>query len=173
MIGEHDFDLSEARVGGTEVNYYFVCKKKLWLFSNGIQLEHTSDIVDSANFVHETAYPREMNRELLIDGLLRIDFDDQSGTIHEIKMSKSFHRAHFYQLVYYLYYLKKKGYNLKGTIHYPKLRRKEVVVLEDELEREIKEIVQKIRELKNSVICPDVKLHANCKKCSYEEFCWG
>ena len=27
------------RITGTHINYYFICKRKLWLYSNGIQLE--------------------------------------------------------------------------------------------------------------------------------------
>lgn len=34
-----------ANVTGTEFNYYHICRRKLWLFSHGIQMEHTSDNV--------------------------------------------------------------------------------------------------------------------------------
>ncbi|MEM3192938.1 MAG: Dna2/Cas4 domain-containing protein, partial [Candidatus Parvarchaeota archaeon] len=30
---------------GTQVNYYFVCKRKLWFFSHNIELESDSDLV--------------------------------------------------------------------------------------------------------------------------------
>lgn len=30
---------------GTHFNYYMVCHRKLWLFANGINMEHTSDLV--------------------------------------------------------------------------------------------------------------------------------
>ena len=32
-------------ITGTHFNYYQICHRKLWLFSNGIQMEHTSDLV--------------------------------------------------------------------------------------------------------------------------------
>ncbi|MDK2979339.1 MAG: CRISPR-associated exonuclease Cas4, partial [Bacteroidales bacterium] len=42
--------ISEAEkkllVRGTQINYYFVCKTKLWLFSHHIQMEQESDIVE-------------------------------------------------------------------------------------------------------------------------------
>ena len=174
MIGEQDINLSEARVGGTEINYYFVCKKKLWLFANGIRLEHTSDRVDYANLVHESSYPRTSKLEVLVDGLLRIDLDSKDGVIHEIKMTKAFQDAHHYQLLYYLYYLKQKGMiGLKGEINYPKLKKKDIVELTPELEQEMEDILSKVRELKISETCPQIGAHATCKKCSYENFCWG
>ncbi len=30
---------------GTQINYYFVCQRKLWLFSHNLTMEHTSDTV--------------------------------------------------------------------------------------------------------------------------------
>ncbi|MEJ7714024.1 MAG: Dna2/Cas4 domain-containing protein [Pyrinomonadaceae bacterium] len=30
---------------GTEVGYYFICKKKLWWFAHGVQMEQESDRV--------------------------------------------------------------------------------------------------------------------------------
>lgn len=174
MIGEHDINLNEARIGGAEVHSYFVCKKRLWLFSHAITMEHTSDRVDYARLVHETSYPKATDRELLIDGLLCIDFDDSSGTIHEIKLSKAFYKAHLYQLLYYLYYLKQKGVEgLKGEINYPKQKRRETVELTLEDEKEMEEILKNVRAIKESVECPQIDMHSNCKKCSYENFCWG
>lgn len=29
----------------THINYYHICKRKLWLFANGIQMEHTADLI--------------------------------------------------------------------------------------------------------------------------------
>ena len=36
-------------VNGTQINYYFVCKTKLWLFSHNIQMEQESDNVSLVN----------------------------------------------------------------------------------------------------------------------------
>ena len=30
---------------GTHFNYYHICYRKLWLFANGINMEHVSDTV--------------------------------------------------------------------------------------------------------------------------------
>ncbi|MEG1567516.1 MAG: Dna2/Cas4 domain-containing protein, partial [Anaerovoracaceae bacterium] len=42
---------------GTYFNYYYLCKRKLWLFANGICFEHTSDLVFEGKLIHENAYP--------------------------------------------------------------------------------------------------------------------
>jgi CRISPR-associated exonuclease Cas4 len=42
----------------THINYYHVCHRKLWLFSHGIQMEHTSDLVSEGRLIHETSYPQ-------------------------------------------------------------------------------------------------------------------
>ncbi|MDI6884678.1 MAG: Dna2/Cas4 domain-containing protein [Hadesarchaea archaeon] len=38
----------ELAYTGTQVNYYFVCKRKLWLFSNSARLE-VADSIDDSN----------------------------------------------------------------------------------------------------------------------------
>ena len=38
---------------GTHFNYYQICHRKLLLFANGINMEHTSDTVYDGKLVHE------------------------------------------------------------------------------------------------------------------------
>jgi len=174
MLGESDINVFEAKVGGTEVSYYIICKAKLWLFSHGMEMERTSDRVAMGQLLHEESYSRSTHKELMIDNLLCIDFDESSGVIHEIKMSKAFEEAHKYQLLYYLYYLKQKGLGgLKGVLNYPKSRRTDTVELTPELEKELMSIIEGVRSIKQSSTCPEPAQTGVCKKCSYEELCWG
>lgn len=174
MITPSDIDNTYIRIGGTELNYFLICPKKLWLFSHGIEMERHSDRVDLGRLLHEESYPRARHKEMLIDGLLRIDFDESTGTIHEVKMSKAFEKAHVYQLLYYLYYLKCKGVEgLSGVLNYPKSRRTQKVELSPEIERELEELLSACREIKGSEICPVEKQGTKCRKCSYEELCWA
>lgn len=174
MTDQSDINLSQIRVGGTEINYYLICKKKLWLFSHGIAMEKMSDRVDMGRLMHEESYPRSRHKEMLIDGLLRIDFDESSGAIHEIKLSKAFEEAHTYQLLYYLFYLKNKGIRgMSGVLNYPKSKRTEIVELTPEKEHEIEDILHNVRLIKQDEDCPQVNQSAKCRKCSYQELCWG
>ena len=62
---------------GTHFNYYQICHRKLWLFANSINMEHTSDLVYDGKLIHESTYPQRSERyeELEIDGV-KIDFAD-------------------------------------------------------------------------------------------------
>ena len=64
-------------ITATHVNYYYICLRKFWLFANGINMEHTSDIVTEGKLVHETSYSNRAARyeEVRIGGSV-IDFYD-------------------------------------------------------------------------------------------------
>lgn len=84
------------RITGTHFNYYFVCKRKLWLFAHEINMEHVSDLVAEGRFIHEEAYPQRSQRyeEIELDGV-KVDFyDPKRKMIHEIKKSDSIEPAH-------------------------------------------------------------------------------
>jgi CRISPR-associated exonuclease Cas4 len=93
---------------GTEVGYYFVCKKKLWWFAHGVEMEHENDRVRMGRLVHQESYARR-KKELNVDDRIVLDWRED-GIIHEVKLTDSMERAHEMQLLYYLYYLKhRKG----------------------------------------------------------------
>ncbi len=46
-------------ITGTQINYYFVCHRKLWLFCHHIQMEHTSEFVEMGSLLHEHSYIRK------------------------------------------------------------------------------------------------------------------
>lgn len=75
------------QVTGTHVNYYFVCMRKLWLFANSIQMEHTSELVDMGRLIHETSYQRRSSayEEVEIGGIKIDYFDAKNKLIHEVK----------------------------------------------------------------------------------------
>jgi CRISPR-associated exonuclease Cas4 len=57
---------------GSQVNYYFICKRKLWLFSHNIELEPESDLVKLGKLLHENRYKRKL-KEVQIDRI-KVDF---------------------------------------------------------------------------------------------------
>ncbi len=88
------------------------------------------------------------NRDQTVDNLISFDFVRKGGVleVHEVKKSRKMSKSHHYQLLYYLYYLKsEKGINdVIGIIDYPKIRRREILKLDDRSEREIENIVRRI-----------------------------
>ena len=128
---ESENSLADLRIGGTEVQYYVYCPRRLWWYAHGMQQEHAGgnagqEHVALGQLLHQGSYPDKTHKDVLIDDLLRIDFTDE-GVVHEIKKSTSGQKAAFYQLLYYLYYLKhEKGIETTGMIDYPLQRRREI-----------------------------------------------
>lgn len=159
----------------THINYYMICRRKLWLFSNGINMEHTSDTVAEGKLIHETSYPQRTERyaELEIDGSVIDFYDANNRVIHEIKKSDKVEEAHEWQVKYYIWLLKKNGIDgVQGIIEYPKLRATTQVELSDEDVVYLEKVVAEIEEIVVSEICP-LRIEAKiCKSCSYYEFCY-
>ncbi len=161
----------QIAITGTEFNYYLLCTRKLWLFSHGIHMEHTSDNVLLGKLIDEHSYPRA-KKEILIDGVVKIDFMDD-GAVHEVKKSNKMENAHIGQVLYYIYCLRQKGVDIrKGIINYPKQKRTTEVELTPEKEIEISEAVDKIKEIEGMGQPPGVLKAKICRKCGYEDFCY-
>ncbi len=158
---------------GTEVGYYFICKKKLWWFAHGMTMEHTNDRVKMGKLVHKDSYARR-KKELNVDDRIVIDWRED-GVIHEVKLTDKMEGAHELQLLYYLYYLKRwKGVDgLRGQIDYPKLRETKSVELTPEREREIEQALAEMQRIVDSRSAPQVEWMRVCASCSYAELCWG
>jgi len=160
----------ELTYTGTQVNYYFVCKRKLWLFSRNFEMERSSDLVLLGKLLHESSYPRK-SKEIDL-GPIKIDFLAKGCEVHDIKRSKRIEEAHVYQMLYYLYWLKARGIEAKGVIDYPLLRRKQVVELTEEKEKEIERVLGGIKQTLSNPTPLVVEKKPYCKKCSYYELCW-
>jgi CRISPR-associated exonuclease Cas4 len=166
-------------VGGTEVHYYVLCRRKLWWFSHGLEQEHVyggegQENVALGQVLHQTSYPGKTRKDILVDGLIRLDFTED-GVVHEIKKSRGGQRATLFQLLYYLYYLKhEKGVETTGVIDYPKQKRRQEVSLTPEYEAEIEQVLAGIEEIRAMATPPVVSDPMPiCKRCAYQELCWG
>lgn len=163
-----------AKLSGTMMAYYIVCKRKLWLFANHITMEKESDLVEIGKLISETTFKREKNKEMLIGDTLKIDFLKIGDRIvvHEVKKSRKLEEAHIWQVKFYIYSLKSLGVQCdSGVIHYPKLMRKIDVEFTDEDCKKIEKISQEINILLNGQLPPLIK-KAYCKKCAYYNFCY-
>jgi len=157
---------------GTQINYYFVCERKLWFFSKYLVMESNSDVVLLGKVLHEDSYKRK-TKEFMIDDTIVIDFVEKDGIINEIKKSNKIEQAHIFQMLYYLYYLKGKGLTkLKGVINYPLLRNKVDVELTANKEQELEEVLKNIRKIVEQENPPRLEKMKHCKSCSYYELCW-
>lgn len=160
---------------GTHFNYYNVCKRKLWLFANGINMEHTSDLVYEGKLIHEESYPQRPAKyeEVEMDGI-KVDFyDTPHKVIHEIKKSDKVEMAHEWQLKYYMYVFERNGIEgVTGILEYPVLRKKDTVLLSDVDRETICGMEEEITQIIHLDACPSLKKTRICKNCSYYDFCY-
>ena len=166
------FDFEELKVNGIKVNYYAVCRRKLWLFSHFVRMEHDWEMVERGRLLHESSYEHLPRKEVLLDDLVRIDIVE-GGKVLEVKHSRKMRMAARLQLLYYLYYLKEKGIDMVGELRFPRERRVERVVLGEEDGRMIEEVLREISVIESLPKPPKANFSPICRKCSYGEFCWG
>ena len=164
-------DLEQLNIQGVKINYYYICKRKLWLFTKGITMEQNSDRVMSGKIIHENSYKRQKHKELLIDNLLRLDIVD-SEYVREVKISSKMKKADEMQLYYYIYYLKKLGINKKGMINYVKEKNQKEIELTPEKEEEIEKTIEGTIKISKLNKPPTLEKLSYCTKCAYYEFCF-
>lgn len=163
-------------ITGTAFNYYQLCQRKLWLFANDINMEHTSDLVCEGKLIHEKNYPHRTLRykEIAIDGIKVDYYDANNRVIHEIKKSNKIESAHEWQLKYYMYIFELHGVKgIRGILEYPLLRKTKEVELNDTDRNKIQEIVKDIERIVSLEECPPLVHKGICHNCSYYDFCYA
>lgn len=159
-------------ITGLMVYYYEVCKRKLWYFTNDIQLEENNSNVILGKLLEENTYTRD-EKKINIDGVINIDFIRSKKILHEIKKSNSIEPASILQVQYYLYYLEKKGLvGLKGILDYPLLKQTVEVNLTDSDRENLENIIIGIKEILSKESPPILEKKNICKKCAYFDLCF-
>lgn len=161
---------------GTHLAYFLTCKRKLWLFHNQIQMEHTSELVAEGKLIGETTYLNRPDkyRELAI-GPIKIDhYDAKNRIIHEVKKTNKMEHAHIAQVWYYIWILDQHGISgVKGLLEYPKLKERNEIELNEENRKQLEQWIQEAIAICESSTCPDLTKKTICKSCSYFDFCYS
>lgn len=161
---------------GTQIAYYFLCHRKLWLFIRNIDMEQTSDTVAMGKFISESTYERKKHEIQIADEEDRIvlDFyDGKTKIIHEVKKSDKMEDTHIWQVKFYIYVLEKKGVvGVTGEIDYPKLREKVKVELAEKDKEEIEKIRAEMKEISEMENPPCALNKPFCKQCAYFDLCY-
>ena len=160
---------------GTQIAYFHLCHRKLWLFSHGIQMEYTSALVAEGKFIDEHSYTHRAQRwqELAIENIKIDHYDAVRKIIREVKKSNRKEEAHIAQLKYYLYVMERNDIDVKyGILEYPTIRMTEEVWLSDEDRVAIPEWEIKVKKIISKDHCPDLIKKTICKRCAYFEFCF-
>lgn len=160
------------KITGVMFYYYFVCHRKLWLFSKDITLEKENENVMLGKLLDENSYKKD-KKHIMVDETINIDFIRDWKVLHEIKKSRSIEEASLWQVKYYLYFLKERGIEVeKGVLDYPKLKKIEEVYLSDKDTIRIKEIIKDIENIVSLENAPALINSKICKKCAYYEYCY-
>jgi len=161
-------------ITATHINYCHICHRKLWLFSNGINIEHTSEMVADGKLLHETSYPQKAKKYREIELFGKIDFyEAKEKMIHEIKRSDKIEEAHEWQVKFYIWLLEQNGIcGVHAIIEYPKLRETKETALTEPDRNYLKLVVANILELQENGTCPPRINSKICKSCSYYELCY-
>jgi CRISPR-associated exonuclease Cas4 len=159
-------------ISGLHIQYFLICKRKLWLYSKNLGFEEEHDRVLDGKLLHERSYNNADQKELIVDNSFNIDVLD-GEYVREVKLSRKMTEAGRYQLLFYLYQLKKRGLNRKGLISYTKERRTEEVMLTEEDEKKLDLMEKEIEKIIEMDQAPKLVKKPYCKSCAYFDFCFA
>ena len=175
-------------IGGMLISYFLVCPRKAWLSMRGLWMEQESETVALGRLLDESSYQRS-NKHLTLEAVSRegialvgkIDRANlREGVLHETKKGKACEAAHQWQLRFYLWLLRLNGVTrangqaFTGQLDYPALRRSEPVTLEAEHEKYLAQVVLQLEAIHHqSSPPPRLSRRSFCRKCAFEELCYG
>lgn len=171
MIIYYQKGVTKINITGTIINYYMHCKRQCYLSYHNIGMEQNSELVAIGKVLHEEKAKKSKNTEISIDNIKLDKISDQYIT--EIKKSDADTDASIMQLKYYMYILAKKGVIKDGKLEIiEKTKDKKVVIINynDNIEKEIENLISKIEEYLNGGI-EEFHEEKKCKKCAYYEYC--
>lgn len=156
---------------GTLINYYYVCKRKCWLFYNKINLEDNSEDIRIGKVLH--SLKESKNSEIQIDDI-KID-KLTSNYVIEFKKTNSSIESDIMQVLNYLNVLKSKGVERKGKLSYFDTNDNNPKTLIIELSNDNKLLLDsKIKEIEKFLEQDKPPIFNKCKyctKCAYYEYC--
>lgn len=160
------------KITGNMVNYYFVCARKLWLFSHQIKFEDENENVKLGKILDENSYGRS-EKHVMLDNIVNLDMIENWSVIHEIKKTKAIEPAAEWQLKYYMYYLEKKGIKIKkGILDYPKLKQRYEFHLTEKDRKKLELYLAEIERIVSQKTAPTRLEKPICKACAYYEYCY-
>jgi CRISPR-associated exonuclease Cas4 len=159
-------------VSGLHIQYYNVCHRKLWLYAKNIQMEEGHERVQEGKLLHERSYKNADKKELMVDQGFKIDAIE-GEYVREVKVTSKMTEADRWQLLFYLYELKKRGLEKKGLISYTKEKKTEEVVLTVDDEKSLDKMTAEIKATIDQPNPPKLRKLPYCKKCAYYDFCYS
>lgn len=175
-------------ITATLFNYHLICSRKSWLHHHGIRMEQESEAVAMGKLLDESSYGREKKQISVAaespQGISLVGLIDRAnlreGVLHETKKGRACEEAHVWQVRFYLWLLslngvrRANGGTFTGRIDYPALRRTETVALTAEHEQQLAAWTTELQHvLQQPTPPPRISQRKFCRKCAFEELCYG
>lgn len=175
MNGEVIFEEQSQDITGKEIEYLYVCTRKLWLYHHGIRMELENENVLIGMQIDESSYQREQKHIAIGNaGVVdRIDF--ANGIIYETKKGGAVKEATKAQVRYYMSELRRRGIEIeKAIVSYPNKRQKTEVSWGPSMEAEAAEDVREVKRIVAQKQPPAIpKSVSFCTKCAFFDFCYS
>lgn len=158
----------------TLIWYYFICKREVWLMARQMEPYQGNPFIEIGRLISQEAYQRD-KKEIKIDNMV-IDVlksNDGEVIVGEVKKSSHFEKAAKMQLAYYLLRLKRLGIFAKGSLMFPKEKKRIEVILSEDLEKQLLDAENDIKNIILQDKPPKVEKIKYCRNCGYQEFCWS
>lgn len=163
-----------VRVVGSLVQAYHICPRQAWLMSRQICPDEDNVYLQLGRLIGAQSYGRE-RKEVRLEHL-NIDLVRRGGrdfVVGEVKKSSRAREAARMQLAFYLYELREMGIEAEGELLFPEERRRERLILDENLSRQVENLKARILALIGQDKAPLPEKIRFCGKCAYAEFCWA
>lgn len=161
-------------ITGTLIQSYKICRRQTWLMAHQIVPDQENQYIEIGRLIDEESYSREKKKVHLENVVLDfVTSDDGDVIVGEVKKSSRAQDSARMQLAFYLQKLKQSGVDAKGILMFPEERKRVVVELTPELEKELEEMTDEIQKIILQELPPQPKKIGFCKNCGYKEFCWS
>ncbi|HHW42767.1 MAG TPA: CRISPR-associated protein Cas4 [Desulfotomaculum sp.] len=175
MAGRGDsFLTGDVRVIGSFVQAMMICPRQVWLMARQICPDEDNVYLELGRLIDNRAYGRE--RKEIHLGHLSLDLVRRGGqdfVVGEVKKSSRAREAARMQLAFYLYELKEMGIDARGELLFPEERRREQVILDDNLTQQVENLKKRITAIIYRDTPPPPQKIPFCGKCAYAELCWA
>ena len=142
--------------------------------SRQLNPDQNNPFIEIGRILSENSFERakkEVRIENMVIDLLKTS--DENIIIGEIKKSSKFLKSAQMQLAYYLWRLKKLGIIAVGQLLFPKEKKKILVTLTQDLEKELMDVERNIKSIISKELPPPPIKIKFCSKCGYNELCWA
>ncbi|HPU44128.1 MAG TPA: CRISPR-associated protein Cas4, partial [Dictyoglomaceae bacterium] len=142
-------------ITGSLVESFLICERQAWLMAHQVIPDQDHPYLEIGRLIDEDSYDEERKKISLENMMIDlIKTENKTLLVGEIKKSSKAKDSAQLQLVFYLYNLKNYGINATGVLLFPKEKRRIYVELNEENEKEIVEITNKIQEIIEQEIPP-------------------